>query len=251
MNRCKNCATELTDRYCPRCGQKASTDRITFAYVAREFFHALTDLERGFFHTSLRMLVAPGRTAKDFIDGKRSCHRSPVPYFLIWTTVYILFLYWTEAVFGKNAAIDYREYFGPDATTRFAISHLSVVLIAVMPFQTLYLWRLITHTQYHYVESMVATIYSLGTVILLQFTFSVSAVLVHTTTGATVDLQLSDVFKVGYLVWFTADFVRLFPVNHKPLRAAAFVVLAFGTFTLWRLYGLPTLMHVVFFTSDH
>src|SRR5215831_15373584 len=128
MQYCKNCGSELYDLYCAHCGQKASTGRITLFNLLRELFEFFTHVERGFFYTSWQMLTMPGRASKEYIEGKRRIHQSPVSYFLIWITVYILFLYWIEKAFGENTVIDYMQYYGPDMTTRFAISHLSIVL---------------------------------------------------------------------------------------------------------------------------
>ena len=246
MEYCKNCGTKLCDVYCSHCGQKAAAERITVRYVFHEFFHFFTHVEHGFLYTSWQLLIKPGKTVKEFIDGKRKIHQSLVSYFLIWTTIYILFLYWIEKFFGENVAINYKQYFGPDATTRFAMSHLSIVLIVVMPFQTLYLYLLVTRKQYYYFETLVATIYSLGTVILLQFVFALGAVLIHLLTGATADLRVSDAFKIIYISWFIFDVIKLFPVNYKFLRAVVFIILAFGTFTLWRMYALPAVIDWLF-----
>ena len=239
MKHCKNCGKELHGLYCSHCGQKAREERITFRYIWAEIIHFFTHIEKGFLFTSWSMLLRPGITVKNFIEGKRKLYQSPVSYFLIWTAVYILFLYWIEKTFGKNAAINYKEYFGPGATTRFAVSHLSIVLTILIPFQAFYLWLLVTKKKYYYFETMIAIIYVLGTIILVQFAFAVVAVLIHVIDGASVDLKFSDPQKVIYLSWFIADFIKLQPVKQKFLKATGFVILAFGTFTLWRLYGFP------------
>jgi len=194
------------------------------------------------------MLTAPGRTAINFIEGKRRNYQSPVSYFLIWTTIYIVFLYWLEKIYGQNSVIDYKEYFGPTDTTRFAVGHLSMVLAIIIPFQALYLYLLITKGKYNYFETMVATVYSLGTVIMLQFVFALFAFFIHLIIGSTAYLSISDVLKVFYLAWFITDISRWFTLKYKSLRAAAFLALAFGTFTLWRLYGFAWAIH--FFTGD-
>ena len=59
-----------------------------------------------------------------------------------------------------------------------------------------------------------------------------------------VDLQISDTFKILYLFWFILDTIRLYSVKYKFVRAISFIVLAFGTFTLWRLYGFPVFMKI-------
>ena len=249
MEYCKNCGSELYDVYCGHCGQKAGTERITFIHLLNESFHFLTHVEHGFLYTSWHMLTVPGKTVREYIYGKRRIHQSPISYFVIWTTIYILFLYWIERRFGENAIIDYKEYYGPVATTRFAITHLNTVLIVMIPFLTLYLWLLVTRKQYYYFETIIASIYAFGTVILLQFVFAVGAVIVHLLNGASVNLGISDVLKIGYIICFAFDFVKLFPVKHKFIRATVFIILAFGTLTLWRIYGLPLIIQM-FFLKD-
>jgi hypothetical protein len=242
MKYCMNCGHPVHDLYCGHCGQKANPERISFTFLWKEVFHFFTHLEKGFLYTSFQMVVHPGKTAKNFIEGKRKNYQSPVSYFLIWITIFILFLYSLEKIFGENAVIRYRDYFGPSLATKMAISNLALVLTVVIPFQALYLFLLVTRKSYNYFETMVATIYSLGTIIQFQFVFAFFATIYHLIFATAVDLQISDSLKIIYLVWFILDTIRLYSVNHKYLRALAFIGLAFGTFTLWRIYGFPVLI---------
>ena len=93
---------------------------------------------------------------------------------------------------------------------------------------------------------MVATIYSLGTIILFQFVFAVCATVYYLISSRSVNLQISDSFKIIYLIWFILDTIRLLHKNHTFIRAMSFITLAFGTFTLWRLYGLPVSIGIFF-----
>jgi hypothetical protein len=243
MKYCKNCEKQVHNLYCSYCGQPVKVERITFSYIWHDVFHFFTHMERGFLFTSVHMLVSPGKTVNDFITGKRKRYQSPISYFLIWTTIYILFLYWIEKGFGENRVINFSEYFGPLNTTKLAVSHLSLVLAIVIPFQAFYLFILVTKKTYNYFETLTATIYALGTIILLQFVFAVTALLIHIISNSAIDLRISDVLKVLYLIWFIYNLVQFFPVKLKLLRVLAFAILAFGTFTLWRLYGFPALIN--------
>ena len=153
---------------------KSGPGKINITFLCQEVFHFVTHLESGFLFTSFQMIVHPGQTAKNYIEGKRKNYQSPISYFLIWTTVFMLFLYLIEKIFGYNTVINYGDYFGPDADTRMAISNLSIVLTVVIPFQAFYLFLLVTKKTYNYFETMVATIYSLGTIIQFQFLFAFS-----------------------------------------------------------------------------
>lgn len=239
MKYCLNCGHAVKDLYCGHCGQKADPGKINFSFLWREFIHFFTHVEKGFLYTSFQMIIHPGLTVKNFIEGKRKNYQPPVSYFLIWITVFVFFFFLIEKVYGQNRVINYIGYFGPGTDTRLAISNLGIVLMFVIPFQALYLYLLVTKRSYNYFETMVATIYSLGTIIQFQFVFAVFATIYYLISSRPVILQISDSFKVIYLIWFIIDTIRLYQLNHKLIRAMGFITLAFGTFTLWRLYGLP------------
>ena len=246
MEYCKNCGKPVKDLYCSHCGQKIVFERISFLYIWHQVFHFFTHIEHGFLYTSIRMLSSPGKTITTYIDGKRKVHQPPVSYFLIWTTIFILFLYWMDNTFGHNTVIDYKDYWGPSGATTFAISHLNIVLTIIVPFQALYLFLLITRKKYNYSETLVAAIYMVGTIILLQFVFALTALILYAFSHQSVDLQISDILKLTYFIWFIIDFSRLFPVKARLLRASAFILLATATFTVWRLYGVPELIRILF-----
>lgn len=244
MNSCKNCGYPVKDLYCGHCGQKAIVDRITFAFIWGELFHFFTHIEHGFIFTSLKMLTAPGKTVAAFIDGKRKSYQSPISYFLVWTTIFILFLYWMEKTFGENKVIDYKDYWGPSGTTKLAISHLSVVLTILIPFQAFYLYLLFARLKYNYFEALVAALYLVGTVIQLQFIFALLALFIYSLSHSSIALGLSDILKVGFFIWFCFDFIKSFIVKMKFIRILVFVLLAGVTFTLWRLFGVPLLVRI-------
>jgi len=74
---CKNCDHQFIGNYCNNCGQKAVIHRINFSQLLHEFFHALTHLDKGIFYTSKMMLLAPGKTLRDYLYGKRKNHANP------------------------------------------------------------------------------------------------------------------------------------------------------------------------------
>lgn len=242
MHFCKNCGEKVVGMYCSHCGQKAVEQRISFHYIWHEVIHFFTHFEKGFLFTSWNMIVRPGKVVTDFVKGKRKVYQPPVSFILIWITIYLLLLYILEKGFGENVVIDYKEYFGPASTTKFAISHLSAVLLIVIPFQALYFKIFVAGKKYNFFESFVVALYFLGTVMLLQAVFVVLALIFYSITGSSVALIYSDPLKIFYLAWAIADTIRLFRVKNKVIRIIGFAILAFGTFTIWRLYGVPAMI---------
>lgn len=244
LHLCKNCGHPVEDTFCGHCGQKANLPRISFSNVWHETFHFFTHLEKGFLYTSWQLLIAPGQAITSYISGRRKKYQPPVSYFLIWTTAFMLTLYFFEKIWGENKVISYNEYFGPGSSTPYAISHLSFMLIFIIPFQAFYLFALVTRRRYNYFETLVAGIYAIGTIILLQFTFALIALLYSLITGMPLDLRYSDLFKLGYFVWFTISMLNEFENKHKWLRGLLFVLLAAATFTAWRIYVVPEIANL-------
>ena len=204
-------------------------------------FHFFTHVESGFLFTSVRMITRPGKTVVDFISGKRITYQRPISYFLIWIAIYALMLFTADKFFGENNVIEYKNYFGSDVSTRYAINHLSIILSVLIPVFGFYIYLLSGRKLFNYAECLVMVIYALGTIILLQSVFVVISVIYHIVSSRAMDLNLSDIFKIIYQFWFGYSFMKQLPLKHGLLRSIAFVILCFGTFSLWRLILYPML----------
>ncbi|HET9744984.1 MAG TPA: DUF3667 domain-containing protein [Chitinophagaceae bacterium] len=246
MQVCKNCGAQVIGTYCNRCGQKIALERISFHYIWHGLVHFFTHAEHGFFYTTRELIVAPGRAVKNFLDGKRKVHQTPVSYFLIWNAIYILLLYMIGKVYGENRVVNFAEYFGPEEKTKFAISHLNIVLIFLLPFQAFYLWLVILFRRYNYFEAFVAMLYAIGTLLLWQCVFVLMAIPVSLLTGKSVHIQWSDIFKALYIGWFMTDFVKQLPVKFKAVRVMTVLLLVFLTFTTWRIFVFPFVADLFF-----
>jgi hypothetical protein len=188
MNPCKNCGIELIGFYCHHCGQKASTERISWKYITGQIIYFFTHLEKGFLYTTAQMLVRPGYVVISFLEGKRKSYQKPISYFLIWTGIIILLLLATESYFGKNQVISYNDYYGPAKSTDYAVRNLTYFLFAIFPFLSLYFWIICSNFIYNYFESLVSVFYVIGTIVFLQSCFVIVSILFHLVSGLSVDL---------------------------------------------------------------
>lgn len=89
---CLNCNKELTDKYCPGCGQKADTHRISFKhFILHDVLHGTFHIEKGILFTAKESLIRPGKAALDYIAGKRQRYYN-VFYLILMTFGLILFV---------------------------------------------------------------------------------------------------------------------------------------------------------------
>ncbi|HAN97832.1 MAG TPA: hypothetical protein DCQ98_10550 [Planctomycetaceae bacterium] len=94
---CLECGASRTEPYCGRCGQEHVRERLSAWRTMREVPGRFLNLERGLLHTFLRMFVAPGKVATEFVAGKRKDYVHPFTYFLLGSTLQLLALWGLEA----------------------------------------------------------------------------------------------------------------------------------------------------------
>jgi len=84
LDQCLNCDTKLSeeDAYCPKCGQKAISSKVTIWGLIAEFFTTVFNLDNSIWR-SLVGLFKPAFLSKEFIIGKRKKYLHPLRLFFI------------------------------------------------------------------------------------------------------------------------------------------------------------------------
>lgn len=89
--RCKNCGTEFADNYCPRCGQAASTKRLSWQSVREGVMNMWGAGNRSMPYSLLQLLGRPGHFIHDYLSGKRQVSYPPFRMLFV-VAVILLFL---------------------------------------------------------------------------------------------------------------------------------------------------------------
>lgn len=118
MTNCKNCNTEITEKFCSNCGQSATLKRIDKHYISHEIQHLL-HFEKGVFYTAKELLIRPGNSIRDFINENRSKHMKPVAFLILTSLLYTLITHIFHAdkiyneeksLFGKSSIGDIHHW---------------------------------------------------------------------------------------------------------------------------------------------
>lgn len=113
IQNCLNCEKEITDRFCPSCGQKSDTHRITLKnFILHDVLHGTFHVEKGMFFTAKQSLTRPGKAALDYISGKRKRYYNV--FYLILITAGLMLFFWH--FYGELVISQGRE-FGQDSAT--------------------------------------------------------------------------------------------------------------------------------------
>ena len=156
---CLNCGTEITDKYCPHCGQKKDVEKLTWHSLLHEIFHFFSHIERGFLNTSYQLLIRPGRVIREYLEGKRKKYHKPIGFYLIWVAIFILtrelILHWMNYAGSPQGNF---LFFATDAGNYFA-EHRNFFEFLLMPIMAFFTWLIITRPKLNYLETLVMVIY--------------------------------------------------------------------------------------------
>ena len=76
---CLNCGNAIVGpaRFCPRCGQRTDTARLSMRDGARGLMHSFVNIERSPLAFAWALLVRPGVVAREYVAGKRRRYYGP------------------------------------------------------------------------------------------------------------------------------------------------------------------------------
>lgn len=87
---CKNCDHTFEGNFCNYCGQSVNTKEINFGSILQEIQQSILQIDKGIIYTTKELLIRPGHSIREYINGKRIQHFKPFAYILILSTIYVL-----------------------------------------------------------------------------------------------------------------------------------------------------------------
>nr|WP_279346146.1 DUF3667 domain-containing protein [Gramella oceanisediminis] len=109
---CLNChlPLDLSDQYCPNCGQLNSTKKLSFKDFFEEFFSGVFAYDSRFQRTLRVLLFRPGKISKDYINGKRMRYANPFRFYLSASILFFLLFGLTVDLNNSNQAeVDFED----------------------------------------------------------------------------------------------------------------------------------------------
>ncbi|MBL8519902.1 MAG: DUF3667 domain-containing protein [Betaproteobacteria bacterium] len=151
---CLNCRAprDASHAFCPVCGQKAATHRLTAHEIAHDLLHAFAHVDRGAFAVLKGLAVRPGRIAREFIEGQRKRYFNPFTLLVVVVGVASLIMVSTNFMGGG---------FGPkSAVSQFLSRNVNLVILLQVPLLALWATLLFWGQRLHYVEHLVLAAYT-------------------------------------------------------------------------------------------
>lgn len=109
---CKNCGEFVKGKFCSQCGQAANVKKVNFENFANEISESVLIVNKGFFYTLTQLFKNPGKSIREYLDGKRKKHFKPFTYVLLLSTIY----FFISSITGLNTWVnDFFVGFLPDS----------------------------------------------------------------------------------------------------------------------------------------
>jgi hypothetical protein len=241
---------EEEQKFCPDCGQKTDTARLTFLHFIHELLHAFTHADKGIFHLIKGLSTQPGTVAREYIAGKRKSYFNPYTFFILMAGLFVLSnIYFkppaqkiepnpnvvaripTEKGKQNYVAMMHRV----SKSTGFMNKHGNVVAMIAVPVISLLTWGFFYKRKFNYVEHLTANMLFLTfsnlifTILVfpIQSLFS-GADFVHYFTYAALFLQAL------YLAWCLNGFLSLITL----LSRLKSVLVSFFVIIFWMFFSM-------------
>jgi hypothetical protein len=154
-----NCGIEISDQFCLHCGQKKDVKRLTWHSLVNEVTHFFSHIEEGFIKTSVQLVYRPGRTIREYLEGKRKTYYKPVALYLVWATIFIITHRLVSGWMHYEAKTVGNILFFNHETGNYFVQHRNIFELLLLPIMALFAWLIITRPKMNYIETLTLGIY--------------------------------------------------------------------------------------------
>lgn len=167
---CKNCHNSFEGNFCNNCGQSAETHKINFHFLWHDIQHGLFHFENGILYTAKQLFTRPGKSIREFIEGKRVKHMKPISWVIILATVYGLLysgLHINSLEEFKSLSTE-SERAGFEKINHWLASHFSWAILLTLPFYAIGSFIAFRKQKNNFVEHLVLNAYVAGQKLLMH-----------------------------------------------------------------------------------
>ncbi len=129
---CLNCNETVSGKFCPNCGQKTDTHRITLKkFLAHDILHGVWHFEKGILFTLKEAIIRPGQAALDYISGKRVRYYNVFYLSLLVIGLNLLLNHFYDR-FNTELAVSFAKDDTP-VVTNFFKENVKFILLSIIP----------------------------------------------------------------------------------------------------------------------
>ncbi|MCX8524158.1 DUF3667 domain-containing protein [Chryseobacterium formosus] len=216
---CRNCHHSLNedDKFCSKCGQNTDTHKINLHYVIHELIHGILHLDGGIIHTTKALFTKPGIMIREYLEGKRKNHFSPIIFIVILSTILVLikhYLYNDHIINAAKLNTNNQSEIGKRIlqiavpALEWIFSHLTLLYLIQIPILAIGFYFIFKKmTKYNYLEWLLILSFCTIQIMIISIVFY----FVNKALPGT--MILSNILVIGVFIWTIIQLLSKFEIG--------------------------------------
>ena len=225
---CNTCQTQISQNFCPNCGQAATLKRIDGHYIVHEIEHVI-HFEKGILYTVKELLIRPGITVREFINKNRNRLVKPIIFIVITSLIYSIintFFHIEDGYMKIEEATP--STFG--AMMKWIQSHYGYANILMGVFIAWWLKLFFKKYDFNFYEIIIMLCFTIGMGMLIFAVFALIQGLFHIMV-----MQFAGILGVAYMTWAIGQF---FDKTKKINYLKAFFAYVLGSISFFAVLAI-------------
>ncbi|TPN81262.1 DUF3667 domain-containing protein [Aquimarina algicola] len=235
INNCKNCGTPIKNfNFCPNCGAKKITRRITFKNLCLEFSNSFLNFDNSFFRTFTHLFTKPEQVIDGYINGLRKRYLNAISYFAISLTLIGIYSFFLKDRLGEllilNATSE-EQLEITKSTTDLTVKYQSLTNFLIIPILAL-ISRLvfINYKKYNLTEHLIIYLYAYSHIV------AIMSIVLFPIPFITDNMYLATMIQFPiYIIYIAYVLKRLYNISFMKitLKTILFLVISTIIFTIF------------------
>jgi hypothetical protein len=213
---CLNCTNPITEKFCSKCGQKASVHRYSLKhFIEHDLIHGIWHVDNGILFTIKELFTRPGHSIREFINGKR------VGYFSFVTL--LLFILGISHFLSEFAQIKLSDLM-PETSKgfmnefqEFTKKNPKIVLLIMIPLYSIFSFLWFRKSKLNLTEHFVLNSYKTVAESLIGLLFLIVTIFYTNIKVLTIVYSFISLSTIFYTFWFYRQFFSAYGYSKKSL----------------------------------
>lgn len=235
---CKNCGNQFTGNFCNHCGQSAHIHEINIHFIWHEIKHGLLHWDAGIAYTCKQLFTRPGHSIREFLEGKRVKHFSPIGLILLLAGAYSVIMI-TSGLDSSVLIKDSEELRSlSHVFNDWTAHHYAATQLLLIPFISLSSWLVFRKQGYHFLEHILLNTFIASQRLIIALCFL--PIIILRQGEANMQWMIDINFLIGML--FTCWTYQQFFLKLRAWKAWVLGILAY---LIWVILALLILVAVI------
>ncbi len=213
---CLNCTNTITDKFCPKCGQKTTAHRYSLKhFVEHDLIHGFWHVDNGMFFTIKELFTRPGHSIREFVNGKR------VGYFSFVTL--LLLILGVSHFLGEYVQVKLSDLMPENSKKtmnelqEFTKKYPKAMLLITIPFYSIFSFLWFRKSKLNLTEHFVLNSYKTIGEFLIGLFFLIVTIFYSNFKVLTFVYSFISLSTLVYAVWFYRQFFSSYDYSKKSL----------------------------------